>query len=572
MADGDGQATLAALRSALADDPDHAASLTLMAQLAHASGSLDTACSLMQRAARQDSENPKTLYTYGALLLALDRLDEAETHLKEAVRLDGQLAEAAVALGNLSRGRGLWSDAAGWYEHALRVRPSLSEVETNLGAVKLSQGDQDAAIRHHRNAIDLKPDFDLAHHNLLLSLHYSDAMSAADVFEAHRRWGIATETATTPLPLLAAADDPDRPIRFGFVSPDFNNHPVSQFFLSYLLGRERGSDSVTLYSASAKKDQVTKALLENCDAFRQVEMLTDADLAKTVRDDRIDILVDLSGHTAGTRIKAFAFQPAPVQATWIGYPDTTGLSRVDYRLTDEVADPAGEADDLATETLIRLPGGFLCYHPPGEAPDVADKPADSRPVTFGSFNNLSKVTHAAMETWVEILSRVPDSRLMIKARSLNDEPTCDRLLNRLVGLGVAPGRIDIRRHTVGMAAHYSTYNDVDIALDTFPYNGTTTTCDALWMGVPVVSLLGDRHAGRVSASLLKRLGLDDWIAATPNDYADIAVSAASDREGLYELQRSLRARMAASSLVDCESFAKSIDAAFRTMWRMACTD
>ncbi|MEQ9488940.1 MAG: hypothetical protein RIM72_08100 [Alphaproteobacteria bacterium] len=572
MADGDGQATLAALRSALADDPGHVSSLTLMAQLAHASGSLETACSLMQRAAQHDPENAKTLYTCGALLLALDRLDEAEPPLKEAVRLDGQLAEAAVALGNLSRARGLWSDAAGWYEQALRVRPSLSEVETNLGAVKLSQGEQDAAIRHHRNAIDLKPDFDLAHHNLLLSLHYSDAIPAVDVFDAHRRWGIAAETAITPLSLMATADDPDHPIRLGFVSPDFNNHPVSQFFLSYLLGRKGGVGSVTLYSASAKKDQITKALMENCDTFRQVEKLTDADLAKTVRDDRIDILVDLSGHTAGTRIKAFAFQPAPVQATWIGYPDTTGLSRVGYRLTDDVADPAGEADGLATETLIRLPGGFLCYHPSDDAPDVMEKPVDGRPVTFASFNNLSKVTADAVALWAEILSRVPDSRLMIKARSLNDDPTCDRLLNRFVGLGIAPDRIDIRRHTVGMAAHYGTFNDVDIALDTFPYNGTTTTCDALWMGVPVVSLLGDRHAGRVSASFLKRLDLDDWIAASPKNYVDIAVSAASNRDGLSVLQRSLRARMAASSLVDCESFAKNIDAAFRTMWRMACTD
>lgn len=572
MADGDGPATVVALQSALAADPGHVPSLTLMAQLAHASGAVDKACSLMRQAARLDPENPKTLYTFGALLLALDRADEAVQPLERALELDATLAEASVALGNLSRSKGRWSDAAAYYEQALKARPSLSEVETNLGAVRLAQGDQDAAIRHHRKAIALKPDFDLAHHNLLLSLHYSEAVSAVDLFEAHRNWGRAVEAVISPLAPPAVADDPDRPIRLGILSPDFNNHPVSQFFRSYLLGRDRTAGPVTLYSASAKRDQVTKALVDNCDGYKQVERLNDADLAAMIRADGIDILVDLSGHTAATRIKVFACRPAAVQATWIGYPDTTGLARVDYRITDDVADPKGAADSLATEKLFRLPGGFLCYHPPEDAPDLAEKPVVDRPVTFASFNNLSKVTPAAIGLWSEILKQVPGSRLMVKARSLNDDATCDRLRTAFETHGVAAGRLDIRRHAVGMPAHYGAYNEVDIALDTFPYNGTTTTCDALWMGVPVVCLSGDRHAGRVSASLLHRLGLDNWVAATPRSYVDIAVRAASDRTGLAALQRGLRARMAGSPLVDCEDFAKRMDSAFRTMWSMACTD
>lgn len=543
-----------------------------MAQLAHGSGAIGPATSMMQRAAQLVPDDAQTHYTYGALLLAQDRFDDAAEPLERAYQLDPNLAEVCVALGNLSRSKGLWTAAARYYEKALTLRPDLSEVETNLGAVLLAQGDQVSSVAHHEQAITLKPDFDLAQHNLLLSLHYGDAIDAGALFDRHCRWGRSIESAITPLKQIIQPDDPDRNIRLGFVSADFNNHPVSQFFLSYLVGRPATDNSVTLYSASAKRDQVTKQLIDHSDDYKNIEWVNDSDLAAMIRNDQIDILIDLSGHTAGTRIKTFAYQPAPVQVTWIGYPDTTGLTRVTYRLTDKVADPPGDADRLATETLYRLPSGFLCYHPPDDAPDAAKKTQTGRPITFASFNNLSKVTDTAIGLWSEILKRVPDSRLVLKAKSLNDDATCDRLLARFTENGVLPKRLDIRRHAVGMVVHYSMYNDVDIALDTFPYNGTTTTCDALWMGVPVVCLEGDRHSARVSASLLTSLGLDDWVASSHEQYVDIAVAAAANRAELAALQQGLRARMASSPLIDAKRFASEIDTAFRAMWRQACAE
>jgi len=542
-----------------------------MAQLAHATGAIDSASSLMQRAATNDPDNAKTQYTYGALLLAQGLLDEAAEPLEQALTLDPSLAEAAVALGNLFRTKGRLVDASYYYERALAVQPALSEVETNLGAVRLSQGDQQAAIAHHEKAIALKPDFDLAQHNLLLSLHYAEGLDARDVFNAHSQWGAKVESAIAPLPLQARADDPERPLRLGFVSPDFNNHPVSQFFLPYLLGRKNPDTSVTLYSASPKRDQVTRALVENSDCFKQVEHTSDSELAGIIAEDRIDILVDLAGHTAGTRIRAFAYQPAPLQMTWIGYPDTTGLNRVSYRLTDAIADPPGNADKLATETLYRLPSGFLCYRPPEEAPAIIAKPARDRPLTFASFNNLSKVTETAIDTWANLLKGIPGSRLLIKAKTLNDDAVLAGLVSKFGKSGVSPDRIEVRSHTVGMEAHYAAYNEVDIALDTFPYNGTTTTCDALWMGVPVICLAGDRHSARVSASLLTRLGLENWIANTPDSYVEIASRAASNRPQLAELQQGLRSRMRSSSLVDAPHFADEVESAFRAMWREACS-
>lgn len=571
LSTNDGASALTLLKSSLAIDPDHVASLTLMAQLAHATGAIGSAISLMKQAVSLDPDNAKIQFTYGALLQSQNRLDDALEPLTRSLSLDPKLAEAAVTLGNLYRSKGQWSNAARYYERALKERPDLSEVETNLGAVRLSQGLQEAAITHHQRAVAGKPDFDLAHHNLLLSLHYSDKADTDEIFAKHLEWGRPVEASVEPIVPTAKADDSERPLRIGFVSPDFNNHPVSQFFLPYLTGRGESGNTAILYSASDKKDQITKRLLDLSDEFKQVDRVDDAGLAAMIRDDEVDILVDLCGHTAGSRLKVFAYQPAPVQVTWLGYPDTTGLSRMTYRLTDAIADPPGMSDDLATESLYRLSSGFLCYTPPQDAPEVAIKPPHVRPIVFGSFNNLSKVTDRAIRLWSQILVRVPDSRLLLKAKSLDDDATCARLAACFADQGIAADRIDIRRHTTGMEAHYATYNEVDIALDTFPYNGTTTTCDALWMGVPVVCSRGDRHCARVSASILHRLGLQNWIADSPEDYVDVAVRAALDRAMLGTMQNSLRPLMSASVLVNASAFAEELDTAFRVMWRQSCS-
>ena len=296
--------------------------------------------------------------------------------------------------------------------------------------------------------------------------------------------------------------------------------------------------------------------------------LSDEELAERIRADGIDILVDLAGHTAKNRLRVFARKPAPVQVTWLGYPNTTGLEAIDYRLVDAVTDPVGEADAWASETLVRLEGGFLCYGGLKDAPEPTVPPClKTGTVTFGSFNNPAKVSAATFDAWATLLSRLPQARLLLKGTPFADAATRALFLARLGERGVAAERIELVAWLPGAAAHLALYHRVDIALDPFPYNGTTTTCEALWMGVPVVTLRGDRHAGRVGASLLSQIGLTDLIANSVEEYVEIALALARNPGRLDELRRTLRPRMAASPLCDGRAFARKIEAAFRTMWQ-----
>ncbi|MDA0661771.1 MAG: hypothetical protein O3B08_02910 [Proteobacteria bacterium] len=319
------------------------------------------------------------------------------------------------------------------------------------------------------------------------------------------------------------------------------------------------------YANLENADDTTARLRASSDHWRWVAGIDDAQLAKQIRADEIDILVDLSGHTAGNRLLVFQRRPAPVQATWLGYPNTTGMSAIDYRITDAIADPPG-AEPLWREALIRLEAGFLCYAPPADAPDVAPLPALSKGhVTFGSFNNLRKVTPAVIETWAKILRRIPTARLMLKARSFADTATRDRFIGAFVSHGVSAERVILRDTVASTAEHLGAYADVDIALDPFPYNGTTTTCEALWMGVPTVTLQGNRHAARVGASLLTHTGLCDWIAGNTGAYVEAAIRHAKDIQALATLRRGLRDLAAHSPLCDAPGFARRMEAAFERM-------
>jgi predicted O-linked N-acetylglucosamine transferase (SPINDLY family) len=287
--------------------------------------------------------------------------------------------------------------------------------------------------------------------------------------------------------------------------------------------------------------------------------------------DGIDILVDLAGHTAENRLLVFARKPAPVQITWLGYPNTTGMPVMDYRLTDEIADPPGEAGHYHSETLIRLPDGFLCYSPPDDAPEVSGLPArQSVRITFGSFNNLPKINEAVIALWSRLLLQVPQSDLLLKSKQFADAHVRQRFLDLFTSHGIAAERITLQPRVPSTAGHLALYDRVDIGLDPFPYNGTTTTCEALWMGVPVITLRGDRHAGRVGASLLTRVGLKELIAESEAHYIEIGKKLARDLDGLEELRTDLRARMQASTLCDGQSFARMMENTFRLFWKTWC--
>jgi predicted O-linked N-acetylglucosamine transferase (SPINDLY family) len=299
--------------------------------------------------------------------------------------------------------------------------------------------------------------------------------------------------------------------------------------------------------------------------------LFNPEFIQAILDDQIDIAIDLTGHTGNNRLTALAAYAAPLQVSWLGYPCTTGLGAIDYRITEAVADPLDTADPHYSEKLVRLPRSFLCYRPPDEAPAPGPLPSlCGNPFTFGSFNNLPKVNDAVIDAWAEILRRVPGSRLLLKSRAFACREPADRMRLTFADRGIDPQRIELVGWRRDPAEHLLLYGQVDLALDPFPYNGTTTSCEAMWMGVPVLTLAGERHAARVGASLITQVGLTDLITATAEDYVERAVALAASRDGLAEIRETLRARMAASPLCDAAAFARDMEAAYRAVWRDWC--
>lgn len=451
----------------------------------------------------------------------------------------------------------------------LALDPTCAELYANHALIRFDLADAAAAVTGNRRALALKPALGHVHSNVLLALHYDAAVGEADLFRAHADWGRAA-AAAVPARVHRSPDDSERRLRVGYVSADFRAHSVA-FFLAPLLESGGGSVDTVCYSDVLAPDRFTEALRRGVAEWRTIVGLNDAAVARLIGEDRIDILVDLAGHTARNRLGVFVRRPAPVQVTWLGYPGTTGLPTVDYRLTDAIADPPGEADGLHSETLVRMGGGFLCYRSPVPLPAPGALPAGGDgPITFGSFNNLAKASPLAVALWAGVLHRVPGSRLLLKARALNDEAVRANVCTRFAAHGIRADRLLLHRYAPHLTAHLEVYRQVDIALDSTPYNGTTTTCEALAMGVPVVTLAGRRHAARVGASLLSRVGLADLVASDAEGFVAVAAGLAADRERLAVLRAGLRARLAASPLGDAPRFARTLEAAFRAMWRAYC--
>jgi predicted O-linked N-acetylglucosamine transferase (SPINDLY family) len=408
------------------------------------------------------------------------------------------------------------------------------------------------------------------HSNLLYAMNFVGTVPRKEVLQEHRAWGRAWGEAAPAMP-HANAREPERRLRVGYLSADMRLHSVAYFLAPLLAAHDRAAVEVHGFPSVRRPDATTERLRGLCDGWTPVHALSDADAAAAIRDAGIDVLVELGGHTGQSRLRVLAHRPAPVQVSWLGYPNTTGLDAVGFRLTDAMVDPEGDADAHHVEKLWRLPSGFLCYEPPPAAPDVGPPPsAATGTITFGSFNTLAKTSPRTIELWARILRHVEGSRLVLKSGPLADAGVRQRVTQLFAQQGVDAARLVLDGRTGSLDAHLARYGEIDVALDPFPYNGTTTTCEALWMGVPVVALEGDRHVARVSASILRRLGLDGLVASTPKDYQAIATGLARDRARLAELRRGMRERMRGSPLGDGARFAREVEQAYRAMWRAWC--
>jgi predicted O-linked N-acetylglucosamine transferase (SPINDLY family) len=582
-------------RENLSRKPNDAETFNFLGIALQMQGRHSEAVAVYREALNARPEYAEAYHNLGTCYLDRNRLEEAAECCRIALRIHRHYAEAHNTLGHALARAGRTEDAIASYRAALALKPAYAEAlsnlagslidagrleqaaracrdaiaadpkfyraYSNLGTALYQQGRVDEAVEAFRSALALRPDFASAHSNLLFCLNYDLAWTPAAVFEEHRAWAaIHGRAASGPFAGGRTLQ------RIGYVSPDFRDHPCAYFIEPVLRAHDRSAFEIHLFSDS-QPDAVTRRFQSLASRWHDIRGIADDEAADLVRREQIDILVDLAGHTAQNRLAVFARRPAPVAVTWIGYPNTTGLEAIDYRLTDAWCDPPGATEHLHSERLVRMPHGFSCYQPPADAPQVAELPAArTGQVTFGSFNALPKVRPAVVAAWAEVLRQVPGSRLVLKSRALKDEEARRRILGMFARRGMDEARVELAGALPSHAHHLELYNRIDIALDTFPYHGTTTTCEALWMGVPVVVRAGETHVARVGVSLLERIGLGELAADSEGGYIERAVALAGNLQRLAELRAGLRGRMAGSSITDAAVFTRDLENAYRRMW------
>lgn len=554
-------------RKAIALSPDYADAHANLGHLLQEAGHPREAVESYRKALELRPEHLEAFVNLGNALYSLGSPVEAEQCYRRALALRANHVEALVNLGQALRAQGRLEEAEQRLRSAIAIHPGIAEAHNYLANVLRSLGRVEDAERSYRQALALKPDDAEAHSNLLFLLNYISGRAPKQIFAEHCEFGTRFSPRTKPAP-HTNSPKPARKLRIGYVSPDLRDHPVAFFLEPVLAHHDRRKFEIYSYYNFPRADLVTTRLKSLSDHWREVAALDDDALASLIREDAIDILVDLAGHTGNNRLLTFARKPAPVQATWLGYLNTTGLEQMDYRITDARATPKGPLDSLNSEALVRLPDTQCCYRPPARSPEVSVPPCiASGHITFGSFSNPAKIGMAAMELWGRVLARVPGARLLVVgATSMSMSTDFSELFVRA---GISRDRLDLMGARP-FAEYLALHSKVDIILDTFPYSSGTTTCHALWMAVPVVTLAGEAASSRTGTNLLHALGLKALVAYAPERYIDIAVALASDSKRLANLRAGLRKRMAASPLMDEVRFTRNLENAYRDMWRAWC--
>jgi protein O-GlcNAc transferase len=591
---------IAAYRQAIALNPDLPETHFNLGNTLHHRAKRDDAIAAYRRAIALRPNYAEAFNNLGNALKDSRQFDAAITAYRHAILLRPDYAEACNNLAGAFMDNGQIDDSLAAYRHAIALKPDYAEAHFNLGiALKDLPGGLDHAINDYRRAIALKPDYadacnnlgnalkdagllddalaayrraiainpnvPQARHNLLYSLYFHPALDAAAILSEHRRWNDAS---ARPLAAHIRPHDndrsPDRPRRIGYVSGDFRQHVIARNLLPVLQHHDRSQFTIHCYSNTKRTDDFTDPLRKSADGWRDIVGIGDDEAADLIRADRIDILIDASLHLAGNRLLVFARNPAPVQVTWLGYPGTTGMDAIDYRLTDPHLDPPGLDDANYSEKSVRLPDSFWCYDSLGEEPPISPPPCRQNGfVTFGCLNNFCKINDPVLSLWADVLNNNAGSHLLCMA----PEGSCrQRMLAHLAGRGVEAARIEFVS-SQDRPIYLRLYDRIDIGLDTFPYNGHTTSLDSYFMGVPVITLVGKTVVGRAGVSQLSNLGLADLITHTPGDFVRIAVQLATDRPRLADLRATLRERMRNSPLMDAPRFTRGLEAAYRAMWR-----
>jgi predicted O-linked N-acetylglucosamine transferase (SPINDLY family) len=522
-----------------------------------------------REAIRCDSTYAPARFNLGALLLRMNDLPGAEREITEALRLRPTMYEAVLVLADVMEALERFDDAEAAFKSASAIAPEHSGTLLNYGMFCFRQDRFDEAMALLQRARTLDPSFTAAESALLFSLNFRTDCDAGAVAREHRRVGHLISAAAGPVfSQWSNVPNPQRRLRIGYVSGDFLNHPVALFLRPVLENHDRRAFEVFCLSNATRPHSIADPIRQNADHCRDIGALDDDQVAEVIRHDELDVLVDLSGHTDRNRLSVFARHPAPVQITWLGYLNSTGLQSMDYRICDAHTDPPGETERLYTEKLVRMPASQWCYAPWHHVEMIHD-PHVTRPhaLVFGSFNQYRKISDPCLAAWCAVLEQLPDAELLVVNVKQHSQA---RFIERVKRQGIDPARVTMRNRA-SILDYFATIASVDIALDTFPYNGATTTLDTLWMGVPVIGLRGDRAVARSTFSILRSVGQEELIAQDVKSYVDVNVRLAGDRAWRRRLRNGLRHQLSESPLMDAKRFTRALEARYRSMWQTWCS-
>jgi predicted O-linked N-acetylglucosamine transferase (SPINDLY family) len=560
-------------RRALEIKPNYAEAHSNLGNALKNLGHLDRAVASYRRALEIKPDYAVAHSNLGNALNNLGLLDEAVASHRRALEIKPDYAEAHINLGVAFLGLGQLENSVASYRRALEIKPDLVEAHIGLGSALQDLGQLDDAMASFRRALEIKPDDAQAHSDLLLLHNYLCDQPAAVMLADARRFGDLAARQARPHTGWRNAPEAGKCLRVGWVSGDLRAHPVGYFVegvMAELASSFSGRLELVAYSSHFHADVLTARIKACCHGWRSAAGLSDEALARQIRDDGIDILIDLAGHTAHNRLPMFAWKPAPVQATWLGFLGTTGVSAIDYLIADPWTLPVTEEENF-NEKIWRLPETYLCFTPPSDDIPVSALPAGSDGfITFGCFNNLTKINNAVVALWARLLDSVPGSRLLLKVKQLDDPSARQDIVERFARQGIGEQRLILEGSVKQRVEHLATYQRVDIALDPFPYPGITTSAESLWMGVPVLTLAGQSFLSRQGVGILMNAGLPDWIAVDADDYVAKALAHASDLSRLATLRSGLRQQVLASPLFDAPRFAGNFEAALRGMWTHWC--
>ena len=559
---GDMQASIDCFRRAVALDPGYPDSYNLLGDALFRVGRIAEAVVVFREFTTRCPDDARGHHNLGLALAGQNDTDAAIAELEQALALRPDYPDAHNSLGVTLEAANLADDAQKHYAEAVRLRPEFADAWSNLGTSLTEQGRVAEATICLRKAVEFRPD-PRTGSNLLLAACYSSSVSPAQLRDEHTAWA-AKYGAAAPFDAPPKRDNPRR-LRVGYVSGDFRTHTAAGLIELLLTHHDRNAVHVTCYANVPRPDETTERMRSLADSWKPVQAMTDPQLAAAIRADEIDVLVDLSGHTAGNRLLCLARKPAAVQGTLFGYPGTTGVPAIDFKITDPFADPPGETEAFYTEKLIRLPNVAWVYKPPADAPPINKLPSQTRrSFTFGCLNNPAKLSDDCVVAWAGVLRSVPRSRLVLMAGRSAD--AARRLNERFTELGVAADRLELV-YRLPPNEYFEAYQPIDLCLDPFPFNGGVTTCDALWMGVPVLTVAGADYRSRQGVSILNNLGLPEFVADSPEKLVELASIWSEQRAGLADLRGSLREMMQQSPLLAAADYARELEAAYRAVVR-----